>query len=54
MRHLTLRVAWHDRAWDGSVYASSKNAFCLAFAIAFAKNAMTPMRMALLVDRGPR
>ena len=19
MRHLTLRVAWHDRAWDGTV-----------------------------------
>lgn len=31
MRHLTLRVAWHDRAWDGHVCSSpSENAFCLA------------------------
>ncbi len=31
MRHLTLRVAWHDRAWDGAVcHRPSNNAFCLA------------------------
>ena len=31
MRHLTLRVAWHDRAWDGHVCdRPSENAFCLA------------------------
>ncbi|UGS38524.1 ATP-dependent DNA helicase [Capillimicrobium parvum] len=31
MRHLTLRVAWHDRAWDGHVCTRPKeNAFCLA------------------------
>ena len=31
MRHLTLRVAWHDRAWDGTVCTNpSENAFCLA------------------------
>lgn len=31
MRHLTLRVAWHDRAWDGMVCNHpSQNAFCLA------------------------
>lgn len=31
MRHLTLRVAWHDRAWDGAVCNHpSDNAFCLA------------------------
>lgn len=31
MRHLTLRVAWHDRAWDGSVCDHpSNNAFCVA------------------------
>jgi hypothetical protein len=29
--HLTLRAAWHDRAWDGTVCNHpSKNAFCLA------------------------
>jgi len=31
VRHLTLRVAWHDRAWDGGVCNHpSDNAFCLA------------------------
>ena len=31
MRHLTLRVAWHDRAWDGTVCDHPReNAFCLA------------------------
>jgi AAA domain/UvrD-like helicase C-terminal domain len=31
VRHLTLRVAWHDRAWDGSICDHpSDNAFCLA------------------------
>lgn len=31
MRHLTLRVAWHDRAWDGRVCTKpSENAFCIA------------------------
>lgn len=31
MRHLTLRVAWHDGAWNGAVCASPReNAFCLA------------------------
>jgi hypothetical protein len=30
VRHLTLRVAWHDRAWDGTVCERpSENAFCL-------------------------
>ena len=28
---MTLRVAWHDRAWDGSICDHpSDNAFCLA------------------------
>ena len=28
MRHLTLRVAWHDRAWDGHVCSNpSENSF---------------------------
>jgi hypothetical protein len=31
MQHLTLRVAWHDRAWDGTVCNHpSENGFCLA------------------------
>jgi len=31
MKHLTLRAAWQDRAWDGAVCNSpSANAFCLA------------------------
>jgi hypothetical protein len=31
MRHLTLRVAWHDRAWNGRVCANPReNASCLA------------------------
>ena len=31
MRHLTVRVAWHDRAWGGSVCDHpSANSFCLA------------------------
>ncbi len=31
MRHVTQRVAWHDRAWDGHVCSHpSENAFCLA------------------------
>ena len=31
VRHLTLRVAWHDRAWDGAVCDHPVgNAFCLA------------------------
>jgi hypothetical protein len=30
MRHLTLRVAWHDAAWDGSICrAPSGNPYCL-------------------------
>ena len=30
MHHLTLRVAWHDRAWDGAVCDHpADNAFCL-------------------------
>ena len=29
--HLTVRVAWHDRAWDGAVCDHpARNAFCLA------------------------
>ena len=29
--HLTVRVAWHDRAWDGAVCDHPVgNAFCLA------------------------
>lgn len=31
MQHLTVRVAWHDRGWDGTVCAHpSENSFCLA------------------------
>lgn len=31
MRHLTLRVAWHDNAWNGAVCADPReNSFCLA------------------------
>lgn len=31
MQHLTVRVAWHDRAWDGAVCDHpSENAFCLS------------------------
>ena len=31
MRHLTLRVAWHDNAWNGTVCANPReNAFCLS------------------------
>lgn len=31
MRHLTQRVAWHDRGWDGTVCDHPReNAFCLA------------------------
>lgn len=31
MQHLTVRVAWHDRAWDGTVCNHpSENGFCLA------------------------
>lgn len=31
MKHLTVRVAWHDRAWDGAVCNHPiGNAFCLA------------------------
>ena len=31
MLHLTVRVAWHDRAWDGAVCDHpARNAFCLA------------------------
>jgi DNA-directed RNA polymerase specialized sigma24 family protein len=31
LRHLTVRVAWHDRAWDGHVCDNpAENAFCLA------------------------
>ena len=31
MRHLTLRVAWHDNAWNGTVCSDPReNAFCLA------------------------
>lgn len=31
MLHLTIRVAWHDRAWDGAVCDHpARNAFCLA------------------------
>ena len=31
MLHLTVRVAWHDRAWNGAVRDHpDRNAFCLA------------------------
>jgi hypothetical protein len=31
VQHLTVRVAWHDRAWDGTVCDHpSENGFCLA------------------------
>lgn len=31
MRHLTVRVAWHDSGWDARVCAApSRNAYCLA------------------------
>lgn len=31
MRHLTVRVAWHDSGWDARVCAApSRNSFCLA------------------------
>src|SRR5579884_920145 len=31
MKHLAIRVAWHDRAWDGHVCDEPKqNSFCLA------------------------
>lgn len=31
MRHLTVRVAWHDSQWDGTVCRGpSSNSFCLA------------------------
>ncbi len=31
MKHLTQRVAWHDRAWNGSVCATpAENSYCLA------------------------
>ncbi|MBX6751034.1 MAG: hypothetical protein IRY85_15395, partial [Micromonosporaceae bacterium] len=30
MRHLTVRVAWHDRAWNGRVCADPlANPYCL-------------------------
>ena len=42
MRHLTVRVAWHDRAWDGAVCDHPVgNAFCLRL-IVFANRATTP------------
>ena len=29
--HLTIRVAWHDSRWDGTICrAPSDNAFCIA------------------------
>ena len=31
MHHLTVRVAWHDSLWNGSIcQGASKNSFCLA------------------------
>ena len=31
MRHLTVRVAWHDSGWDARICAApSRNAYCLA------------------------
>ena len=29
--HLTIRVAWHDNQWDGTICrAPSRNSFCIA------------------------